>query len=316
MGGPGEGGNLSPHRHVEIKIERKLLLMLRRMQKRLKGAVHIPFREPGNDSMTVSQSKAESMTPSAPHVIEHKPQGPFQEQYNVAMHLMQRIGGGTAIKLENFRNLDFCVLCPPEENFVREIKRRVVESGLVDLVMGEREDGGEGDPLEERVICCCEMDYNKFSKLLNSIHGNQETLYLVIVEHADITSTLLRGVVNNTYGNYNNRNRGNCCYGEHKILLTQTNVIMLYVTSRPYRLVTNRFLVSTANEIHWPVRGANEVKGQREGEGEGGGRDEVEFCCVGGLPGATVKGAWSGGVVVSEDDRMEEEFHHLTVQLW
>lgn len=314
VGGPEEGRTLSPHCPVEVKIERKLLLTLRRMQRRLKGAVYIPFREAGNDSMTVSQPKAEVMTPSAPHVIEHKPRGPFQEQYNVAVHLMQRISGGTAIKLENFRKLDFCVLCPPEENFVRETRRRVLESGLVDLVMGEGEDGEEGEFVEDRVICCCENDYNKFSKFLNTIHGNQETLFLVIVEHADITNTLLRGMASNTDVTHNNRSRGNCCYGEHKILLSQTNVIMLYVTSRPYRLITNRFLVPAANEVHWPMRLSNEVKGQ--GEGEGGGREGMKFCCVAGLPGATVKGAWSSGVVVSEDDRMEEEFHQLTAQLW
>ena len=215
---------------------------------------------------------------------------------------MQRISGGT---LESFRNLDFCVLCPPEENLVREIRWGIVQSGLVDLVRGDEGQRGEG-LVDKHLIRCCEKDFEHFSKFLK-VHTNQETLYLVRVEHADITSTLVRGVVDDvTHSNHNS------CYGEHKILLSQPNVIMLYVTSRPYRLVTNRFLVSAANEIHWPLK---PVGDRREG-GEGGGGEEVEFCCVAGLPGATVKGVWSGGVLMCEDERMEEKFYHVTTQLW
>ena len=306
---PGEAGNSSASLPPEVKVQKKTLVALRRLQRGLKGAVHIPFQEPGNDSMTVPKSQAESMTPSAPHVIEHKPGGPYQDQYNVALHLMQRISGGTGVKLENFRTLDFCVLCPPEENIVRGVRRGIVESGLVELVRGG-EGEGAGGGRRDHVIRCCEEDRSKFSRLLNEIQTNQETLYLVIVEHADITSSLQGGVVNDvTPGN------DDCCYGEHKILLGQANVLVLYVTSLPYRLVTNRFLVSAANEIHWPVQPQG-VVGERGEEGRGGGGEGVEFCCVAGLPGATMKGVWSSGVVMCEDERMEEEFHAIATKQW
>ena len=315
LGGQGDRESSAPP--VEVKIERKLLLALRRAQRRLKGAVHVPFLEHGNGSMTVSPSEAERMAPSAPHVIEHRPRGPFQEQYSVAMHLLQRISGGTSVKLENFRNVDFCVLCPPEEeSFVRETMREVVRSGLVGLVAEgeeEKEEGGAGqgagqrrDGVEERVIRCSEEDSHKFLKFLNRVHSNQETLFLVVVEAADIACSLAVGAVDDA--SHNSHCYGNCCYGEHKILLGQSNVVMLYVTSRPYRLVTNRFLVSPANEIHWPQKPVS--------SSGGGGGEGVEFNCVAGLLGATVKGAWSGGVVMGEDERMEEEFHHITSQLW
>ena len=310
--GNAEGGNVSNSVPVEIRIEKKVLVALRRTQRKLRGDVHIPFRELGNDSMTVPEVKAESMTPSTSHVIEHKPRGPFQEQYNVAMHLMQRISGGSAVKLENFRNLDFCVLCPPDENFVRDARRGLVMSGLVELVMGEeeRQSGGEGLS-NERVIRCCHGDYDKFSCFLNRVHTHQETLFLVIAEHADITSTLQGGGVDDVM--HGDGNHGNSCYGEHKILLSQPNVVMLYVTSRPYRLVTNRFLVSATNEIHWPVKPLSEGDGER---GEEGGGEGEEFCCVAGLPGPRGKEAGPGGVVMCEDGRLEEEFHRIAVQLW
>ena len=286
---------------ADIKIDKKLLVVLRRLQRGLKGEVHVPFRDPGNGGTKVSQSEAEVMTPTAPHVIEHRPSGPFPWQWQVALHLMQRLSGSSGVSLESFRTMDFCVLCPHEDSFVRGVRRGVVEGGLGDLV---REGEGEG-VLDERIIRCCEDDYPKFSKFLNRVHTNQETLFLVVVEHADITSSLVGGVAYDVaHGNRNNRGG---CYGEHNILLGQANVVMLYVTSLPYRLVTNRFLVSATNEIHWPMRSPGE-------EIEGGG--EMEFCCVAGLPGATVKGAGLGGVVVCEDERMEEKFHSITTQLW
>ena len=305
-----EGGSDSVP--VEVKIEKNVLLALRRRQRGLRGDVHVPFRELGNDSVTVPESKAEGMTPSTSHVIEHKPRGPFQEQYNVAMHLMQRISGGTAVKLEDFRNIDFCVLCPPDENFVRDAKRGLVRSGLVELVKGEEGRQGEGEGLvSERVICCSHKDSDKFSRFLNQVLSHLETLFIVIVEHGDITSTLQGGGVNDvTHGN---GSHDSSCYGEHKILLSQANVVMLYVTSRPYRLVTNRFLVSAANEIHWPVKPLSEGDGER---GEEGGGEGMEFCCVAGLPGPRGKGAGPGGVVMCEDGRMEEEFHRIAIQLW
>ena len=305
------GGNPSSLATTEIKIEKQLLMLLRRAQRRLKGEVCIPFQEPGNRNETVPQSRAEVMIPTTLHVIEHKPGGPYSDQVNVAMHLMQRITGSAGVKLVNFRTLDFCVLCPPGVNFVRGVRRGLVEGGLGELVR----EGEGGGALDDRVIRCCEEDYGKFSKFLNEIHTNQETLYLVIVEHADITSSLAGSVVDN--GSHGNGSSKASCYGEHKILLGQPNVVMLYLTSLPYRLVTNRFLVSAANEIHWPVREPRSEAGGGGG-GVGGERGgEVEFCCVGGLPGATVvKGAGPGGVVVSEDERMEEEFHSLATQLW
>ena len=307
----GDGGSSSdPCSSAEVKIEKKQLIALRKLQRRLKGAVHIPFREPGNEIMMVPESKAEVMTPSAPHVIEHKPRGPFPAQYQVAMHLMQRLNGsGSGVKLDSFLSLDFCVLCPAEEvSFVSQVKRELVESGLGELV---REGGCDG-VLEERIIRCCEEDYSKFSKFLNEVHTHQETLYLVAVEHADITSSLSGGVATSIVANSNGNNRTSC-YGEHKILLGQPNVVMLYVTSQPYRLITNRFLVSAANEIHWPLQ--TSVSGQSRERGEQR-EEETEFCCVAGLPGATVKGAGLGGVVVCEDERMEEKFHSISTQLW
>ena len=304
------GGN--PSSSAEIEIEKRLLVTLRRLQRGLKGEVHIPFQEPGNGNGTVSPSRAEVMTPVTPHVIEHKPGGPYGDQVSVAMHLMQRITAGGGVKLENFRTLDFCVLCPPGMNFVRGVERGMVEGGLGELV--KREEGQEregGGALDDRIIRCCEEDYGKFSKFLNEIHTHQETLYVVVVEHADITSSLVGGMVDDS-SHGNRRNVQGSCYGEHKILLGQPNVVMLYVTSLPYRLVTNRFLVSAASEIHWPVRTPTTEAGGEGGEREG----EVEFCCVGGLPGATVKGVGPGRIVVCEDERMEEEFHSIASQLW
>ena len=298
----------APDPPLEIKIHRSVLVALRAAQKRLNGAVHVPFQqEHGNGRMTVPPSEAESLTPTAPHVIEHRPRGPFQEQYNVALHLLQKLSGGGLSKIEEFQDLDFCVLCPPEETCVSEMVREVMRSGLVQCVMGEEGEGEEGilHEVQRRVIRCnSEKDIAKFSQFLAEVEATPTKLFLVVSEHADLTCSLSVGVADHTHSANMPDAVPHTCFGESKALLNQPNVVLLYVTSHPSRLETNRCLVPTSNLVHWPLQPASEA-GQSEG---------AEFCHMDMLCSPTGRERFRG-VEVREDSGFEEEFHSLCVKL-
>ena len=194
-----ERENLTP---VEIKIESKLLTF-RRMLNRMKRAVHIPFQGLENGVyITILQSKAENMTPSAPHVIKHKPRGHFRSNHNSPHAESQWWDLG---KIGEFPEPRFLCTVPPRGKFSEgdQVGHSAEWTGGLD-------EGQKGEGLvDKHLIHCCEQDFEHFSKFLNKVHTNQETLYLVIVEHADITSTLVRGVVDDvTHSNHNS------CYGE------------------------------------------------------------------------------------------------------
>ena len=204
-----------------LHINKNLLLAIRSFQRRLAGRVLIPFHHPDSAQMGItgdqlSQSKAESMVPSAPHVIEHKPQGPFQDQYSVAMYMLQKVmsGWGTQMKIEEYKKIDFCVLCPPDESFVGEMVRSIVDSGLVEYLQigSEQQVGGAGNECQvgvardenkvggaantrqeaaKRVIRCnSPADAAKFASFLEEVETNRNTLYFVAVETGHLTSSI------------------------------------------------------------------------------------------------------------------------------
>ena len=316
--GRGAGSTQAPPTHPppQIKISRERLLSLRSYQRRLQGSVHVPFRQQnGDERMTVPVSEAEGEIPGVPHVIEHRPGGPFQCQYQVAMHLLQRLcegggGEGGGGKIEEFRDLDFSVLCPSDVGVARELERSVARSGLVQCVMEWEEEGeggrGEGGEEEEevmaevrrRVIRCSAGDWGKFADLISRVKATPTKLFLVVSEQADLTCSLAEvggGSHAPSVGGASSETTPTTRYGENKGLLSQPNVVVLYVSSHPYRLLSNRSLVAPGNEVFWPT----EVE-----EPTGGGGGGLEFCQLGGQV----------GVEVREDVCLEEEFHRLCVE--
>ena len=266
--------------------------------------------------MTVPVSEAEGEIPRVPHVIEHRPGGPFQCQYQVAMHLVQRLceggggeggGEGRGGKIEEFRDLDFSVLCPPDVGVVRELERSIARSGLVQCVMEWEEEGGGGEGGEEevmvevrrRVIRCSAEDQGKFADLVSCVKATPTKLFLVISEQADLTCSLAQvdGASHAPLvGGVSPETPPITCYGESKGLLSQPNVVVLYISSHPYRLLSNRSLIAPGNEVFWPT--------ETEEPPGGGGGGGLEFCQLGGHV----------GVEVREDVGLEEEFHQLCVK--
>ena len=290
-----------------LHIDKTLLLAIRSFQRRLAGKVLVPFYYPDSAQIGISgdqlpQSKAESMVPSAPHVIEHKPQGPFQDQYNIAMYLLQKVmsGWGTQMKIEEYKRIDFCVLCPPDEAFVGEMVRSIMNSGLVEyLKLGqasseqqvggardENEVGGATNTQQEasrRVIRCNSPDATKFSSFLEEMATNQNTLYFVAVETGHLTSSIAA----ESWGK-------EACFSDNRTLLCSLpNCILVYISSHPYLLQTNRSLISYANEIHWPQKPHPQ-----------GSNDHIYFCTAAEYQ----SDQWDYGVRFGEDEPFEELF--------
>ncbi len=241
---------------VSITIDRDLLASVGAVQRKLCGRVLVPFHCTGHGSASgpgsvpdfsllsrsplVPPSVAECLVPSAPFVVEHYPQGPYQLQYNMAVYLLQRLISAwkSQDKVEGYKAVDFRVLCPPEESFVQQTIGQIVESRIIeylDLGSGEAEE----EEVNRRVIRCGSFD--QLNCFLDEL--DEKTLYVVVAEAGHLTTSIT-------------------CHGQQdkaslsdseQLLCRHGNVFMLYVSSQPYALQTNRSLVPYANEIHWPI---------------------------------------------------------------
>lgn len=243
---------LAAHK-VSITIDQSLLAPVRDFHRKLCGQVLVPFHRPSSgschssvpDSNLVTRSPlvlpevAQGLVPPAPHVVEHRPQGPYQSQYNMALYLLQRLISmwGSEKKIEEYKSVDFRVLCPPEESFVQQTIGQVTESRIINyLGLGG---GRDGEEVRERVLRCGSS--NQLDCFLEGL--DEETLYVVIAEAGHLTTRIT---------SYGHRSAAALSDSE-QLLCRHDNVLLLYVSSQPYALQTNRFLVSFANEIHWPL---------------------------------------------------------------
>ena len=250
-----------------LRVDKNLLGLLRSFQRKLNGNVLIPFHHPNpipeSASTTPSHhqffrhsqvpcSVAESLLPTASHIIEHKPRGPFQDQYSVAMYMLQKLmsGWGSQTKISEFRQIEFRVLCPPEESFVGQTIAEILESGLFDrLELNTTSGSSLHAEIEQRVIrCCAQDDSAKFSSFLDEAEANPKVLYLVITESAHLTSSI-NHLVKEAPPSLAPPSSDNV-----KLLCSLPNCLLISVSSHPYVLQTNRSLVSYANEVHWPLR--------------------------------------------------------------
>ena len=204
------------------------------------------------------------------------------------------------MKIEEYKRIDFCVLCPPDEAFVGETVRRIMNSGLVEyLKLGqassEQQVGGARDENEvggatnmqqeasRRVIRCNSPDAAKFSSFLEEMATNQNTLYFVAVETGHLTSSIAA----ESWGKEG-------CFSDNRTLLCSLpNCILVYISSHPYLLQTNRSLISYANEIHWPQKPHPQ-----------GSNDHIYFCTAAEYQ----SDQWDYGVRFAEDEPFEELF--------
>ena len=277
-----------------ITIDPSLLVAVRTFQKKLRGHVLIPFLNPYpsstpptnnfTQSSLVLPSLAETLVPSVPHVVEHRPQGPYQTQYNIAVYLLQRLMSvwGSQNKIEEYTALDFRVLCPPEQSFVAQTTCQISESRVLDcLGLGTRE-----DEVRKRVIRCGSSD--QLDSFLDEL--DEKTLYVVVAEAGHLTSRV---------GCLERWDKATLSDNE-RLLYRYSNVIMLYVSSHPYALQTNRSLVLYTNEIHWPLPPPPGKEG----------REQVTFC----FSSDYRSSRWDFGVVFREDPMFEVDFQTVCGQ--
>ena len=250
---------------VPLQVDKRLLALVRSFQRRLNGSVLIPFHHPNPVSNSpnrppgqffrhsqIPSSVAESLVPTASHVIEHKPRGPFQGQYGIAMYVLQKLmsGWGSQAKISDFQKVEFRVLCPPEESFVNQTIAEILESGLIDyLELGTSGGSSLHADVEERVIRCSRDDSSKFNSLLDEAEASPNVLYLVVAESAHLTSSIGHLAKPTSPGGPATPSSDNV-----RLLCSLPNCLLVSVSSHPHLLQTNRSLVSYANEVHWPLR--------------------------------------------------------------
>ena len=263
----------------KLHISKQLLLAVQSFQQVLRGGALIPFYQKNSiwnqdsESLVVGMglvrmecAEADKLSPASSHVVEHKPRGPFQDQYNVAMHLLQKILSywGNQAKIEKYQRVDFCVLCPKEASFVSQTMTEIMEAGLVEhLKLGEsgKKSGGglsgkapvNGPPrdvnkeVENRLVCCAGGDNRRFHALLNKIEFDTSTLYIVVAENGHMTSHVMQN------SSTSSSSVGGLCSDNEQLLCHLPNCILVNISSHPYSLQTNRSFISFVNEIHWPI---------------------------------------------------------------
>ena len=315
----------------KIFLSKELLLQVQSFQRELGGDVLLPFSQPGCNQdnlqaglglLKVKRSEADTISPSFSHLVEHRPRGPFQDQYNVAMHMVQKVlsNWGTQTKIEDYRKLDFRVLCPAEASFVSQTVSDILESGLLDYLKSgwkdsdakdaprtgdDEREGGEGvnglsrsREVESRVVCCgSEKDLPRFRALLAELEANKDTLYVVIAEDSHITNSMVAGKTEQS-------SNLNAFYSDNtKLLCYFPNCVIVNVSSFPYTLQTNRSFISFSNEIHWPI-----------GQDKSG----LHFCSTGDFKTnqfQNLESEFEYGVRFRDDQCFEEMFHEAVTNM-
>ena len=267
----------------DLPLPEDILVQVQSFREKLAGGVLIPFYrtvEASSESqilaglglLRMERGVANTFLPECSHLVEHKPRGPFQDQYNVAMHLLQKVlsNWGSSTKIEDYRRIDFKVLCPPEASFVSQTVADIADSGIVGylkLNSGKGSGVGKGVDvttssadkasstlngdstlklIEDRVICCSDRDSARFCSMLMELESNQDTLFVIICENSHLANGMAAAMLGDTpSGNSHTDNAG--------LLCNFPNCIIVNVSSYPYSLQTNRSFVSFSNEIHWPM---------------------------------------------------------------
>lgn len=316
----------------KLHISKDLLLAVQSFQQRLDGGVLIPFYQPNSMQKSDSESmlmgmgvmrmecrEADEFSPTYSHVVEHRPQGPFQDQYNVAMHMLQKILSywGNQAKIEEYQRVDFRILCPREASFVNQTMKEVMDAGLVEhLKLGEsgKKGGGGGSDnkpipmstpkiggsvvgvskeVENRIVCCAADDKGRFRALLKEIEADTSTLYIVVAENGHMTSHVVPESLtspSSSSGLYSD---------DAQLLCHLPNCILLNVSSHPYSLQTNRSFISFVNEIHWPISSD---------------KSSLHFCSAADFRSnrfQNLESEFEYGVRFREDQCFEEMFHEF-----
>lgn len=314
----------NPSPSSKICLSSELLSVLKRFEKRWKGAVLLPFYQ-AESGKRLPLEKAESLIPSSSHVIEHKPTGPFHDQYSMAVVLLQKIAAcfNSDTKIEQFNKIDFRVLCPPDASFVAQTVSEVIKSGLVEYLEDLSPNKTSGTPsnqdlssqvctdyeaeAQRRVVCCnLVSDTPRFQGLINDVQNNKDTLYLLIIENAHLTTK----IASKLFHSLNEGVTSTPSTSDSLSLLSNTsNTVFLNISSFPYSLQTSSCLIPSAtNQIHWPLKKPS----------TGDEKSTSTFCILRTFRKAQENLTIDGvelGVSYKEDASFEELFHKTATKL-
>ena len=332
---------------TKLNIPKEVLVSLLHYHKSLGGNVQVPFYctksvafrslDSSCRSPQVPISVAEALAPTSSHVIEHKPSGPFQDQCNIAVFLLQKILSSFNSKIEQFQQIDFRVLCPPDASFVSQTVSDIISSGIMDhleclqtpskservhctstsasasnRVSGSQTELSPEAEAERRIVCCnLQVDSPRFRNLIEDLEHNQDTLFLVVVENAHLTTRIASRSFPSSTGKAatdpNLLSISDC----PALLKNFNNCVFLNVSSYPYSLQSNHSLVSPlTNQIHWPM------KQQPSGED----RSALQFCSAATFQTSSASNDTDQeiadfGVRFREDTSFEELFHQAVTKL-
>ena len=249
--GRGRGSSHAPPPCPDLLMDKELLLCMRGHQRRLGGKVLPPFLRPGEVHTPLTPEEASSLAPPTSHIIEHRPEGPYQQQYSLALFLLQKTLAALCphTRMEDFDKVDFAVLCPSEDAFVVQMTADILDSQLLLHLEG----GGEGAGLEpdqllkaaEKRVIDCGRGQEKLEAFVSTMESHPKTLYVVVVENAHLLTAVAMDPTHFCETG---------CHIENKRLLSTHNAILLCVTSQPSRLLTNRSLLPITNELYWPSK--------------------------------------------------------------
>ena len=235
-----------------LSLSKDILTSVGQVRKQLGGKILVPFSLPADGDVglvkdKVSLEEAEKMIPPLPHIVEHLPSGPFQEQYNVALCLMQQISNADKNPgLSSYRKVDFSFLVPSDKLLYSELVSKIESFSIVAQL-------NICKPIVEkvnretirRVICLTNpRDQEKLFRLSTRASKETQTLFVVIIENAHVFhQELFKAMLNDS--------SNNIVQTSFETLMIAENVFFISVTSFPYSLISNHSMIPFSNEIYW-----------------------------------------------------------------
>ena len=248
-----------------LVMSKDVLASLGQVRKQLNGKVLVPFSLPADSDKGVMEDKvsldeAEKMIPPFPHIVEHLPSGPFQEQYNVALCLMQQISNADKNPgLSSYRKVDFSFLVPSDKLLYSELVSKIESFSIVaQLNICKPVVEKVKRETVRRVICLTNArDQEKLFRLSTRASKETQTLFVVIVENAHMFhQELFKAMLNDT--------SNNIVQTSFETLMVAENVFFISVTSFPYSLISNHSMIPFSNEIYWQkCQSINQASGKK-----------------------------------------------------
>ena len=338
----------------KVSISKELLQAIQSFQEKLAGGVLIPFYQQssmqnrdsedllvGMGLVRMEPGEADHFSPTSSHLVEHWPRGPFQDQYNVAMHMLQKIlsSWGSQAKIDEYQRVDFRILCPNEASFLTQTMMDVVEAGLVEHLglagcgggsgqnkAGKKQRGGGGgsgladskmstDSSEGRAspsgMTGVSREVMNRVVCCGSSSGDSSRFRSLLKQIEEDKTTLYIIVAENSHmtnqvtaPDSSPSGGAATSFSDDAHLLCQlSNCILVNISSHPYSLQTNRSFVSFVNEIHWPISAD---------------KSSLHFCSASDFRSnqfQNLESEFEYGVRFREDQCFEEMFHECITSL-